>query len=252
MRKVSLDVPSELQPLANSLNEFISRFRSTLRQTETFIAEAAHHIRTPLSVVKTESELALRKSKTPENRKRLRTIIKSVDQTNRSATQLLDHAMVLYRAERPETMRFSIQQSVNEIVNQFNPAADLKDLDIDFSTDLDMKETVNLDRTLFETSVRNLLDNALKYAVSETTVKVKLTKKSVSYELTIQNKFSSGPFLDQRQLFKKFKRGEKTREIIGSGLGLSIVQEAINAIGGTVEIKKNKGDIICATFILPC
>ena len=103
LRKVSLDVPSELQPLANSLNEFISRFRSTLRQTETFIAEAAHHIRTPLSVVKTESELALRKSKTPENRKRLRTIIKSVDQTNRSATQLLDHAMVLYRAERPET-----------------------------------------------------------------------------------------------------------------------------------------------------
>ena len=252
LRKVSLDVPSELQPLANSLNEFISRFRSTLRQTETFIAEAAHHIRTPLSVVKTESELALRKSKTPENRKRLRTIIKSVDQTNRSATQLLDHAMVLYRAERPETMRFSIQQSVNEIVNQFKPAADLKDLDIDFSTDLDMKETVNLDRTLFETSVRNLLDNALKYAVSETTVKVKLTKKSVSYELTIQNKFSSGPLLDQRQLFKKFKRGEKTREIIGSGLGLSIVQEAINAMGGSVEIKKNKGDIICATFILPC
>ena len=147
---------------------------------------------------------------------------------------------------------FSIQQSVNEIVNQFKPAADLKDLDIDFSSDLDMKETVNLDRTLFETSVRNLLDNALKYAVSETTVKVKLTKKFVSYELTIQNKFSSGPFLDQRQLFKKFKRGEKTREIIGSGLGLSIVQEAINAIGGTVEIKKNKGDIICATFILPC
>ena len=92
----------------------------------------------------------------------------------------------------------------------------------------------------------------MKYAVGETTVNVKLTKRADTYALTIQNKFSSGTFLDQRQLFKKFKRGEKTKEIIGSGLGLSIVQEATNAIGGTVEIKKNKGDIICATFILPC
>ena len=68
LRKVSSDVPKELLPLSQSLNSFIGRFRSALRQTETFIAEAAHHIRTPLAVVKSESELALRKSKTPENR----------------------------------------------------------------------------------------------------------------------------------------------------------------------------------------
>ena len=54
LRKVSSDVPSELLPLVHSLNGFISRFRTALRQTETFIAEAAHHIRTPLSVVKSE------------------------------------------------------------------------------------------------------------------------------------------------------------------------------------------------------
>ena len=47
LRKVSSDVPKELLPLSQSLNSFIGRFRSALRQTETFIAEAAHHIRTP-------------------------------------------------------------------------------------------------------------------------------------------------------------------------------------------------------------
>ncbi len=251
LRKVSVDVPTELRPLAQSLNEFISRFRSTLRQTETFIAEAAHHIRTPLSVVKSESELALRKSKTPENRERLRTIIKSVDQTNRSASQLLDHAMVLYRAERPEPEEFSIQHAISEIVTQFKLAADLRDLDLIFSTEVSAKETVHLDRTLFETSVRNLLDNALKYALAETLIIVEFSQTKNNFRLTIKNEYLSAPFLDQKQLFKKFKRGEQTREIIGSGLGLSIVMEAVSAIGASIDIRKIKGDIVCATLLVP-
>ena len=251
LRKVSVDVPTELRPLAQSLNEFISRFRSTLRQTETFIAEAAHHIRTPLSVVKSESELALRKSKTPENRERLRTIIKSVDQTNRSASQLLDHAMVLYRAERPEPEEFSIQHAISEIVTQFKLAADLRDLDLIFSTEVSAKETVHLDRTLFETSVRNLLDNALKYALAETLIIVEFSQTKNNFRLTIKNEYLSAPFLDQKQLFKKFKRGDQTKEIIGSGLGLSIVMEAVSAIGASIDIKKIKGDIVCATLLVP-
>ena len=251
LRKVSVDVPTELRPLAQSLNEFISRFRSTLRQTETFIAEAAHHIRTPLSVVKSESELALRKSKTPENRERLRTIIKSVDQTNRSASQLLDHAMVLYRAERPEPEEFSIQHAISEIVTQFKLAADLRDLDLIFSTEVSAKETVHLDRTLFETSVRNLLDNALKYALAETLIIVEFSQTKNNFQLTIKNEYLSAPFLDQKQLFKKFKRGDQTKEIIGSGLGLSIVMEAVSAIGASIDIKKIKGDIVCATLLVP-
>ncbi|MDC3311771.1 sensor histidine kinase [Alphaproteobacteria bacterium] len=252
LRKVSEDVPTELKPLAQSLNEFISRFRSTLRQTETFIAEAAHHIRTPLSVVRSESELALRKSKTPGNRARLRTIIKAVDQTNRSASQLLDHAMVLYRAERPEAEAFSIQQAVAEIINQFRPAADLKDLDIIFSSDVKSIETVYLDRTLFDTSVRNLLDNALKYSLAESVVTIDFTKTETDFKLIIKNHYSSAIFLDQKQLFKKFRRGEQTKEIVGSGLGLSIVMEAVNIIGASIDVRKMKGDIVCATLLVPC
>ena len=78
------------------MNRFIKRLQNSLNKTEIFIAEAAHHIKTPLTVVKSESELALRKSKTPENRVHLRNIIRSVDQTSRSSIQLLEHAMVMY------------------------------------------------------------------------------------------------------------------------------------------------------------
>ena len=96
MRKVEYPTPKELAPLVKSLNGFIIRLKTTLRQTETFISEAAHHIKTPLATVKAESELALYNSKTPENRVHLKNIIRSVDQTSRSSAQLLEHALVLY------------------------------------------------------------------------------------------------------------------------------------------------------------
>ena len=102
LRQVDHPTPQELEPLLNALNDFISRLNGALKQTEIFIAEAAHHIRTPLATVKSEGELALRKARKPENRAHLRNIVRSVEQANRSATQLLDHAVVLYRMEQPE------------------------------------------------------------------------------------------------------------------------------------------------------
>lgn len=250
LRKVSSDVPKELLPLSQSLNSFIGRFRIALRQTETFIAEAAHHIRTPLAVVKSESELALRKSKTPENRVHLRNIIRAVDRTNRSATQLLDHAMVLYRSERPEKETFAIHQATIDIVMQFEPAANLRDLDIRFSSDISVNQSITLDRTLWETALRNLIDNALKYAAPETGVEVSLIKKQKGYDIRIINKIANPISMNPAQLFKKFKRGDGTKNIIGSGLGLSIVSEAANAMGATIKFRKIKGDTICAILSL--
>ena len=248
MRKVSSDVPIELLPLSQSLNSFIGRFRTALRQTETFIAEAAHHIRTPLAVVKSESELALRKSKSPENRVHLRNIIRAVDRTNRSASQLLDHAMVLYRSERPEKETFNLNQATLEVVTQLEPAANLRDLEIKYNSDFLVNDMITLDRTLWETALRNLIDNAIKYASPETVVEVSVIKQTQGFDIKIVNKIAMPIKTHPSHLFKKFKRGEGTADIIGSGLGLNIVLEATNAIGGKVRFHKIRGETICATL----
>ena len=78
------DLPIELTPLMNSLNGLIRKLKIILKQTEIFISEAAHHIKTPLAVVKSESEIALIKSKNPENRDHLKNIIKSINDANLS------------------------------------------------------------------------------------------------------------------------------------------------------------------------
>ena len=130
----------------SSLNGFIKRLQSSLNKTEIFITEAAHHIKTPLTVVKTESELALRKSKTPENRVHLRNIIRSVDQTSRSSIQLLEHAMVTHRAEKKQIETCNVNQIIYKIVDNYRPAANLRDINIKVNLLTNVNTEILLDR----------------------------------------------------------------------------------------------------------
>ena len=160
--------------------------------------------------------------------------------------------MVLYRAERPEKQKFSAHQAVEDLINQFRPAADLRDLDIAFSSNLEQTQQVHLDRTLLETSLRNLLDNALKYAIAESTVSVDLSQDKKQITVIITNDAANLKGFNASQIFQKFKRGPENKDVIGSGLGLSIVLEAANAINATIKVKKLKGKSVCAILSLPC
>lgn len=172
LRKVEYPTPKELAPLVKSLNGFIIRLKTTLRQTETFISEAAHHIKTPLATVKAESELALYNSRTPENRVHLKNIIRSVDQTSRSSAQLLEHALVLYRAEKIDKTECNIKQILSKIILNYEPTANLRDIKINFIFIPEKEITIFFDQVLFELAVRNLLDNAIKYSQDESDVNV--------------------------------------------------------------------------------
>ena len=157
----------------------------------------------------------------------LRNIIRAVDRTNRSASQLLDHAMVLYRAERPENQTFEIYNALTEVVKQFEPAANFKDLEFNFSSEVSNEKSISTDRTLWETAIRNLIDNAIKYAASESVIDISISDRKIGYEIKI-NKIDGNISMNPALLFEKFKRGDGTKEIVGSGLGLSIVLEASN------------------------
>ena len=98
-----------------------------------------------------------------------------------------------------------------------------------------------LDRTLLEAALRNLLDNALKYSKPESEVNVSLTRTSKRFEIAITNWVSRPDSLNPSKLLKKFKRGKNTENIVGSGLGLSIVTEAAHAIGANSQSGKSNG-----------
>ena len=249
LRKVEYPTPKELAPLVKSLNGFIIRLKTTLRQTETFISEAAHHIKTPLATVKAESELALYNSKTPENRVHLKNIIRSVDQTSRSSAQLLEHALVLYRAEKIDKTECNIKQILSKIIQNYEPTANLRDIKINFIFIPEKEITIFFDQVLFELAVRNLLDNAIKYSQDESDVNVTgeiVNKHKLIINIKNISKFKSNENLNQ--LTKRFQRGKNSNNIVGTGLGLSIVLESIQILGGKFSIKKNTKGEVCASL----
>ena len=248
---VKNNVPIELAPLILSLNSFVKKFRGVLRTTETFVAEAAHHIRTPLAIVKSESEIAFLKSKTKSNREHLRNIIRSIDETNRYTTQLLDNAMVLYRLEKLEKQNFSITKSLVHLINVFKPAADLKD--INFSTTFNFKSKfIVTDKLLFETAIRNLIDNSIKYAPIETNINLDYKFFNNVHEIKIKNQINKKLNTSKSALFKRFYRGQNSKNIIGSGLGLSLVNEIILGLNGQFKILKYKEKEFCISVQFFC
>src|SRR6056297_2936346 len=94
LRPLRRAAPTELAPLMTSLNRLMDRLGQSIRSAEDFIAEAAHRIRTPLATVRAQAEIALRSARNDEQKQRLRQMIRAVDESSRSAGQLLDHAMV--------------------------------------------------------------------------------------------------------------------------------------------------------------
>ncbi len=250
LRFVDHPTPSELKPLITALNGFIARLRAGLSRTETFIAEAAHHIRTPLAVVRTRAEIAMRQSESEDTRDALRSVIRAVDESSRSAGQLLAHATVVYRSDRLIDQRVDLVPLLQDLVNAFRPTADLRDMDLMLSLPND-SVTVTGDRPLVETALRNILDNAVKYSADETVVDLSVTTEGSDAVIIVADRGRGLSGEDQARLSRRFVRGENAGDVVGSGLGLTIVEEVAAAHGGSFTLIERDGGGTCARLSLP-
>ncbi|MGB3279631.1 MAG: sensor histidine kinase [Pseudorhodobacter sp.] len=250
LRPVRHPTPSELAPLVGALNGFVARLRGALSQTETFIAEAAHHIRTPLSTVRTEAEIALRQSQDEATRVRLRSMIRGVETSARSASQLLDHAMVLYRSDQLEREEVDLAQVVRNVARAFEPTAELKELSLVVEGDAAALLTIG-DPLLIESALRNLVDNAIKYSDAETEVRIVLSRGDGMAKLQVFDQGRGLSGASTAQLTSRFSRGGNVRDVVGSGLGLTIVWEVATALGGQFELISREGGGTCASLSLP-
>ncbi len=246
LRPVSRDVPSELAPLMGALNGFISRLRGSLSRTETLITEAAHHVRTPLANLRTQTEIALRQSDDDATRATLRGVIRAVDDSARSAGQLLDHATVVYRGDQQAADAVDLAELVRGVAQFHEVLADMRDIEVRVSLP-DDPVTLSFDRLLLESALRNLIDNAIKYSQPGGEVEVTLTSDGV---VTVKDRGRGLQGMDPMALTRRFQRGQNVDDVIGSGLGLTIVAEVAKAQGGSLRLAEREGGGVCATWVL--
>ncbi|MBS1302600.1 sensor histidine kinase [Loktanella sp. SALINAS62] len=251
LRPVQRNAPAELAPLLTALNRLMDRLRNSIRRSEDFITEAAHRIRTPLATVRAQAEIALRTVQGDTEKDRLRQIIRAVDESSRSAGQLLDHATVAYRTENLTQDRLDLSELAADTLAAMEPTASMRDIRLRLDGE---QAPVIGDPILLESAIRNVLDNAIKYSAEDTTVTLHITCSDSETHLTICDE---GPgFGDESfdTLTERFRRGPNTGGIVGSGLGLTIVAEVMAAHGGRIELTTsthNERGGACVCFTLP-
>ena len=250
LRPVNAEAPSEIAPLVTALNSFIGRLKTSLTRSEDFIAEAAHRVRTPLATVRAQAEIALMRVERPENKAALRQMIRAVDESSRSAGQLLDHAMVTFRADHLEFDHIDLSALIAETVERLSPLAGLKDITLLLVTG-STEAMLKCDPILIQNALRNIIDNAIKYAPSESEIEIALTVDPGLYTITVRDQGPGFATMETSKLSERFSRGPNVGDIVGSGLGLTICKEVAVAHGGRLELNDNPGRGGCVSLILP-
>ncbi len=247
LRPVKRPVPRELVPLVTALNGFMSRLSVALSRTETFIAEAAHHIRTPLATLRAQAEIALRQTESEEARDTIRSMIRSVDNSARSAGQMLEHAAVVFRSDQRADEKIDLSILAEDITECYEPSAEMKGVSL-HCVPIAGEIIVDGDRILLEAALRNLVDNAIKYTAKSGSVVVSVSAEANFARLEVKDSGRGLSGAPTSQLTGRFQRGKNVDDVVGSGLGLTIVKEVARSMNGKFEIAEREEGGTCAVL----
>lgn len=232
------DLPLELRPLARAINGLLQRVESDGRARQSFLANVAHQLRTPLAGLK--AQLTLLQENYADNADTARTVELMTSATERMIRQT-NQLLVLARAEptqieqsRLEPVR--LDKLVEESIQQFVHAADRKKIDIGFQ--LKASEIMG-DHFLLRDLIDNLVDNALRYTPDGGAVTVRCAKKGEAVEFAVEDSGPGIPESDRDKIFSRFYRLDV--KVPGSGLGLAIVHDIAKVHQAEISVDSGPG-----------
>jgi heavy metal sensor kinase len=254
-----LKVKDEISRLIETFNEMISRLDRSFRQIKQFSTDASHELKTPLTILKGEVEVGLRKERGPREYEQ---ILKSnLEEVNRMS-QIVEDLLLLSKADSGEIRLnredIDLTEILNEVVAQVNVLAQSKNLRI---------ETANHHKGIhiFADPLRirelflNLIENGIKYTEEGGSIRILLAKDTWLQDgnLSGQPQDGQAEFVkiivsdtgigiakeDRERIFDRFFRVDKarSREQGGSGLGLSICKWIVEAHRGEIKVESELG-----------
>ena len=233
----------EVSRLGETLNEMLTRIGDGLARERRFVADASHELRTPLALLKTELELALRRSRSTEE---LEAAIRGAAEDTERLSRIADDLLLLARAEQGRVpLRrepIDVADVLETVAGRFQSRAESQRRDLSVTTD-DDPLVVSADRTLLEQALANMVDNAFTHGAGRVTLTAE--QRNGSAELHVRDEGGGFPPDFLNQAFERFSRAQKTTAK-GSGLGLAIVETiaeahvgragAANAPGGGTDV----------------
>jgi signal transduction histidine kinase len=217
------DIPSEIRPLVEAVNQALDRLERGFRTQREFTADAAHELRTPLAILRARLETLA------DTKLRLK-LNDDIDSMSRIINQLLEVAE-LDVVVVGQTERTDLTSVGSEVVQAMAPLALRQNRNIAL-TGASEPVWVRGNAEMIQRAVRNLVENALHHTPAGTTVEVSIDGKGGVH---VSDEGPGVPPSERELIFQRFWRRDR-RRIGGAGLGLAIVRRIVDAHDGSVAI----------------
>ncbi len=247
-RLVESPTDDEIQQLTRTLNQMFERLEASFGQMIRFTADASHELRTPLTVMRGNLELVLRnQAGTPEKfppeiiKEMLVQTLEETERLSRIVGQLMELTQLDSGEIELEQEVFDLNDLAATTVEQMRLLADDKQIQLE----MDLRDQISFrgDRHRIKQVLLNLIDNAIKHCPSCSHVWVRLFRDQRNSVLEVTDDGPGIPASAIASLWQRFYRIDKarSRELGGSGLGLSICKAICEAHGGKVEVQSEPG-----------
>ncbi len=253
-RKIMFDDNGdEISELIRNFNMMIERLDNSFKSQKQFVENASHEIKTPLTVIKTNFDLALSdKNLKKENLlSMIETANKSVDFLNNLTEDLLLLSILENKIEKEKV---DIIKIVKDSINQLEYIAEEKEIELALD-DTTGKESIKLkiNAHLIQRAVMNLLENAIKYSPKKSDIILELEDSEKEVIIRIKDKGDGISKAEYDKIFERFYRIDKSRsrQSGGTGLGLAITKKIITSHKGKIEVSSKKGKGSTFAIYLP-
>ncbi len=228
----------ELDRLARTLNDMLDRLHGAIDQMRRFSADASHELQTPLTILKGEMEVALLKTRTPEEYQEV--LVSGLEEIDR-INHLVEGLLLLARADsgmlRLDLQALVLNGLLKKTIQQLTPLANSRSLRFKFrpSTVVSVRGDSEHLRRVF----LNLFTNAIKHSRADEVIEVRLLLEERWAVIEVADSGAGIPQDEQKLIFNRFHRLSASRSAAaeeGVGLGLSIALSIVEAHGGTIQL----------------
>jgi len=235
-------LPSELRPLVDSFNRLLAQLGAALEGERRFIADAAHELRTPLAALTAHAELALTAQDERSEREALLKLMAVVKRSSRLSEQLLDLARIDSRPEASGPQSIELHDLVLLVARDFEVMASKRLQTLSLQV-----EPCAMNGYVDELGilVRNLIDNALRYAGEGGRIEIACNNATTAggakeVRLQVADNGPGVPAEERQRIFDRFYRVAGSSER-GSGIGLSLVSRIALLHGASIAVSEGLG-----------
>ena len=250
-QRVDVDTQDEFGELGHTFNAMAEGLEQAEKQRRSLMADVSHELRTPLSNLQGYIE-AVRDGVVQPDRETMDTLHQLVLHLNHLVEDLRLVSLAESGAMRLDLATDSLEDLLPRSINAARPGADAKDVSISLNI-AGRLPLVNMDRTRISQVVTNLVDNAISHTPQSGSVTVSAERTERSVRIKVTDTGEGIPPDDLAHVFDRFYRADRSRSRAtgGTGLGLTIARQLVEAHGGFVWAESEVGKGSTFIFELP-